>query len=77
MTDPVYRGPAHFWLIKTVLRHIFPGAGGNGFAKPITATEDEINYLSGLTGPLTGRALPVVNRAGTRVYVKLADDPNA
>lgn len=48
-TDPVYQGPAHFALLKTVLKHVFPGAGGVGFAKPITATEDEINRLTGVT----------------------------
>jgi PKD repeat protein len=48
-TDPVYDGPRHFWLIKSVLKNIFPGVGGQGFAIPITATEAELNYLGGVT----------------------------
>lgn len=40
----------HTRLIKAVLKATFPGAGGQGFAQAITATEVEINYLSGVTG---------------------------
>jgi hypothetical protein len=47
--DPVHEGPDHIWLIKRVLKHIFPGAGG-GFERPIIATEDELNTLSGVFG---------------------------
>jgi hypothetical protein len=47
VTDPVYDGPNHFWLIKSVLKNIFPGAGGVGFVTPIIATEAELNYLDG------------------------------
>lgn len=47
--DPVHNGPDHLWLIKNVLKKTFPGKNLNGFSKPITATEDEINALSGLT----------------------------
>lgn len=50
--DPVYQGPNHFWTIKSVLKNIFPGAGGQGFNKPITATEDELNRVAGVTAPL-------------------------
>lgn len=50
--DPVYQGPNHLWLIKSVLKNIFPGAGGQGFAKPITASEDELNRVKGVTSPL-------------------------
>ena len=50
--DPVYQGPNHFWTIKSVLKNIFPGAGGQGFSKPITATEDELNRVAGVTAPL-------------------------
>ena len=41
--DKVYDGPGHFWLIKRVLKYIFPGAGGQGFAKPVVASEDDLN----------------------------------
>jgi hypothetical protein len=50
--DPVYQGPNHMWLIKSVLKNIFPGVGGQGFSKPITATEDELNRVKGVTSPL-------------------------
>lgn len=50
--DPVYQGPNHIWLIKSVLKHIFPGVTGTGFSKQITATEDEINRLSGVSAPV-------------------------
>jgi hypothetical protein len=46
--DPVHNGPDHLWLIKNVLKKTFPGKNGNGFSKPITANEDEINSLAGL-----------------------------
>ena len=46
--DYVLEGDDHLRLIKAVLKAQFPGEAGEGFAKPITATEDEINLLSGL-----------------------------
>jgi hypothetical protein len=49
-TETVTQGDDHLRLIKAVLKTIFPGALGTGFSKPITATEDEINFLQGLTG---------------------------
>ena len=49
-SDPILEGDNHIRLIKSILASQFPGEGGLGFSKPITATEDEINYLSGLTG---------------------------
>lgn len=74
MTDPVYDGPRHFWLIKSVLKNIFPGAGGQGFAIPITATEVEINYLAGVTSSIqaqlnatNARTLDVLLHDGTTV----------
>lgn len=48
-SDPVNQGDDHLRLIKSVLKAQFPGAGGLGFATPITATEAEINALHGLT----------------------------
>ncbi len=47
--DVVDRGDDHLRLIKSVLQVQFPGVAGNGFAIPITATEVEINFLTGLT----------------------------
>jgi hypothetical protein len=46
--DPVHDGPQHFWMIKNALKYIFPGTGGVGFAKPITATEDDLNAIAGM-----------------------------
>ena len=46
--DAVSQGDDHLRLIKSVLKAQFPGAGGTGFSVPITATEAEINQLSGL-----------------------------
>lgn len=40
----------HLRVIKSVLKTTFPGSGGQGFSKPILATEDEINRLVGVTG---------------------------
>lgn len=48
--DPTNRGDDHLRLIKSILKTQFPGVGGNGFDTPILATEQEINWLAGLTG---------------------------
>lgn len=45
--DFVHEGDNHLRLLKAVLKAQFPGSGGDGFASAITATEAEINYLSG------------------------------
>jgi hypothetical protein len=45
--DFVSEGDNHLNLIKSVLKQQFPGANGQGFDTPITATETEINYLGG------------------------------
>ena len=45
--DPHNKGDDHIRLVKAVLQSQFPGINGNGFAKIITASEDEINYLGG------------------------------
>lgn len=47
--DGILQGDDHLRLLKSVLKATFPGSGGNGFEKAITATEDEINYLAGAT----------------------------
>jgi len=47
--DYISEGDNHVRLLKAVLKAQFPGVGGLGFAVPITATEVEINYLSGTT----------------------------
>jgi len=47
--DFVLEGDDHLRLLKQVLKAQFPGVNGQGFNTPITATEAEINSLSGLT----------------------------
>lgn len=47
--DPTNQGDDHLRLTKSVLQSQFPGAGGTGFAVPITATEDDLNNTSGST----------------------------
>lgn len=47
--DYIQEGDNHLRLIKSVLKAQFPGAALGGFAVPITASEAEINYLSGVT----------------------------
>lgn len=74
-TDSATQGDDHLRTIKSVLRNTFPGASGNGFNKQITATEDELNYLSGVTSSVqsqldakeesfpSGTTLPFYNAA--------------
>lgn len=47
--DVASQGDDHIRLVKTVLKIIFPGSGGNGFSTPIFATEADLNYCQGLT----------------------------
>lgn len=47
--DDVNRGDDHFRLIKKVLKLVFPGELGDGFATAILANEAELNYLQGLS----------------------------
>lgn len=42
--DDIEKGDEHLRLVKSVLQSQFPGSGGAGFSKPITASEDEINF---------------------------------
>ena len=46
--DPTLDGDNHLRLIKRVLKLVFPGEKGTGFAEPIVATEKELNYLTGV-----------------------------
>ena len=50
--DGLDKGDDHIRLLKQVLQDQFPGVGGSGFAIPITATEAEINFLSGVTSAI-------------------------
>lgn len=64
-TDSATKGDDHFRLIKSVLKATFPGVNGNGFSKQITATEDELNYLSGLNGNIMTKLSAAGFPAGT------------
>jgi hypothetical protein len=64
-TDPGPQGDDHLRLIKSVLKDTFPGSGGNGFSKQIVATEDEINYLTGLTENIAAAIADARFPAGT------------
>lgn len=48
-TDNINRGDDHIRLIKAVLKTQFPGGLGDGFALPILADENELNFLQGVT----------------------------
>jgi len=48
----ISEGDDHLRLTKHVLVETFPGAAGNGFAKAITASEDELNRVEGVTSPI-------------------------
>lgn len=47
--EEFHEGDDHLRLLKSVLKLQFPGQAGNGYAKAILATEDELNYLQDLT----------------------------
>jgi len=48
----ISEGDDHLRLTKHVLVETFPGSGGDGFAKAITASEDELNRVEGVTSPI-------------------------
>jgi alpha-tubulin suppressor-like RCC1 family protein len=47
--DDRKQGDDHVRLIKYILKHTFPGAGGVGYSTAIVATEAELNRLTGVT----------------------------
>lgn len=61
--DVTSRGDDHIRLIKAVLKAQFPGSSGNGFNTPITVTETEINYLSGVSSNIQAQ----INSATSRI----------
>lgn len=50
--DPVGQGDDHLRLIKSILKTQFPGAGATGFNTPLTATEAELNFVSGVSSSI-------------------------
>lgn len=57
--DSSSRGDDHLRLLKAVLKAQFPGSGGQGFSKPITVTEDELNSLPKKVADLGKTLFPV------------------
>lgn len=47
-SDDISQGDNHLRMIKDVLKVTFPGSSGDGFNKPIEATENELNHLTGV-----------------------------
>jgi hypothetical protein len=68
--DPKSEGDNHIRQVKEVLKSIFPGVGGTGFAIPITTTEAELNALAGV---VLVRGLPLA--AGRALYVNAGTPP--
>ena len=80
-SDDVFEGDDHLRLVKSVLKSQFPGAAGQGFNIPIDATENEMNYLQGLTGNVQNQINSMqadgnlIAPAGTKIVFKLAVPP--
>ena len=80
-SDDVFEGDDHLRLVKSVLKSQFPGSAGQGFNIPIDATENEINYLQGLTGNIQDQIdLIIIDHnlvapPGTKIVFKLAVPP--
>ena len=51
-SDQWKQGDDHLRNIKYLLKKQFPGKNGNGFNKAITATEDQLNFVEGVTSPI-------------------------
>lgn len=57
--DSSSRGDDHLRLLKAVLKAQFPGSGGQGFSKPITVSEDDLNALPQKVTDLGNTLFPV------------------
>lgn len=66
--DAILEGDNHIRLVKAVLKAQFPGALGDGFDTPITATEAEINYLTGLTGNVQQQIDDLIDEYQSNLY---------
>lgn len=75
--DDRKQGDDHIRLIKYVLTHTFPGAGGVGFASPITATEVELNYLSGATSNVQSQLNTITTTFAPLASPALTGNPTA
>lgn len=59
--DDVSQGDDHLRLLKRTITGTFPGVLGTGFLKVIAATEDQINFLVGVTSSIQAQfnSIPV------------------
>jgi hypothetical protein len=75
--DLVATADDHIRLLKAVLKNVFPGSAGQGFATPITATEAELNYVKGVTSSIQTQLnnLKAVIPSGTRLLFSQAAAP--
>lgn len=71
--DSASRGDDHLRLLKAVLKAQFPGASGQGFSKPITVKEDDLNGLPARVDGLANKFFPV----GTVVLRMDATNPGS
>ena len=60
--DFTVQGDNHLRLIKSVLKAQFPGSLGQGYAVPITATEADLNNLTGSTSNIQGQINTLDNK---------------
>lgn len=61
-TDFLNQGDDHIRMLKVVLKQQFPGAGGNGLATVVIATEAELNYLEGVRMNIQTQLDSITNR---------------
>ena len=62
--DPTREGDDHMRMIKRVLKSVFPGSAGQGFATAITASEAELNYVKGATSSIQDQLNDLSNAIG-------------
>lgn len=62
--DGITQGDDHIRFVKAILKTQFPGVDGLGFKIPITATEAEINNLTGVTGDVQDQLDLKYDKAG-------------
>ena len=62
--DGINESDDHHRLTKHVLKNQFPGELGNGLTRPVTCTEDEFDYLKGVTSSIQDQ----INNIGNILY---------
>jgi len=72
--DKLNKGDDHLRLIKKVMKDTLPGAGGEGFARAILATEDEIDNTVGSTSNIQAQ---ITDNADAIALIQDSVDENA